>query len=148
DLERDDGERLWLPATTDRPPPGHRPSAGLSFLGHVEAAELDRLFAGAVCVVAPAFREDYGLTAIEAMAYGKPVVVCRDGGGLVDTVVDDVNGLVVEPSGAGIAAAVRRLRDEPGLAARLSQGALETAATYTWDRAMAQFSDALERVAA
>lgn len=147
-LGAEDGSRLWLPAATNTPPDGYVPSANLEMLGHVDASVLDRLYADALCIVAPAYLEDYGLTAIEAMAYGKPVVCCRDGGGLTETVQDGVNGLIVEPTGAAIAAAVQRLRAEPGLAAGLAEGAKATAATYTWARAMSQLTEGLDRVAA
>jgi len=73
--------------------------------------------------------------------------VCRDGGGLVDTVTDGVNGFVVEPTGKAIAEAVDRLRQDPGLAASLSDGALAAAAEYTWSRAMRQLTEGLERAA-
>jgi len=79
---------------------------------------LRRAMASAVCVVAPAYDEDYGLTAIEAMAAGTPVIVCRDGGGLVELVDHGVTGLVVEPTGAAIATAIRSLTDDPDLAQR------------------------------
>jgi len=147
DLDLEDGEQLWLPARADRPPAGYRPSANLELLGHVSDDELDRLYAESLCVIAPAYLEDYGLTAVEAMAYGKPVIVCRDGGGLVDTVTDGVNGFVVEPTGKAIAEAVDRLRQDPGLAASLSDGALAAAAEYTWSRAMRQLTEGLERAA-
>lgn len=122
--------------------------SNVRFTGHVGAAALDRLFSEALCVVAPAYLEDYGLTAIEAMAYGKPVVVCRDGGGLCDTVADGETGLVVEPTGAAIAAAVARLATEPGLARRMGSAARDAAAEYTWDRALRQLEEGLERVMA
>ncbi len=66
------------------------------FAGQVSAEELDRLYRGALCIVSPAYLEDYGLTAIEAMVYGKPLVVCSDGGNLVNFVEDGVNGFVVD----------------------------------------------------
>ena len=77
------------------------------------ADELGALYRGALCVVAPALDEDYGLTALEAMLHGKPVIVCRDGGGLADLVEDGVTGIVVEPDGPSIAAAVASLTADP-----------------------------------
>jgi glycosyltransferase involved in cell wall biosynthesis len=118
----------------------------IAFLGHVGDAELARLYAGALCVVAPAHLEDYGLTVIEAMSAGRPVVVCRDGGGVCLPVEDGVNGFVVEPTGRAVAEAVARLRDDPGLARALGERARETAAEYTWDRAMRQIMDGVERL--
>ena len=123
-------------------------AGNVRFAGRVPAAELDRLYRHALCVVAPAHHEDYGLTAIEAMAYGKPVIVCSDGGGLADFVEDGVNGFVVEPEPAAIAAAVQRLVDDRGLAERLGRAARERAQEFTWENAMRQFDAAVERVMA
>jgi glycosyltransferase involved in cell wall biosynthesis len=99
-----------------------------------------------LCVIAPAYCEDYGLAAIEAMAYGNPLVVCRDGGHLTRFVEDGVNGFIVDPDGASIAEAVERLRSDPALALSMAHAARETARPYTWDRAMDEVRDGIEQV--
>jgi glycosyltransferase involved in cell wall biosynthesis len=140
--------QLWC-TTVRSPIPMPLEDVGpLRFVGHVDAAELDRLYRRALCVVAPAYLEDYGLTAIEAMAYGKPLVVCKDGGNLANFVEDGVNGFVVEPDGRSIAEAVQRFVDDPALAQKLGAAARETARPYTWERAMRQFDAGIERVMA
>lgn len=142
-------EGLWRSCQLRRPPLLYRDGSGrATFLGHVDAATLELLYAGSLCVVCPAYLEDYGLTAVEAMAYGKPVITCYDGGGLVDTVRHGHNGLVCGASPGEIAQAVRRLIDDPALRARLSEGAVASAAEYTWARAGAQFLAGVERAAA
>jgi glycosyltransferase involved in cell wall biosynthesis len=143
----DSGRELWC---TDAPwiDPASQPggSGAVRFVGHVDSAELDRLYRSALCLVAPAYLEDYGLTAVEAMAYGKPLVVCRDGGNLVNFVEHGVNGLVAEPDGASIAAAVAELADDRAKAARLGAAARELAHEFTWDRTIAEFVSGIERV--
>jgi glycosyltransferase involved in cell wall biosynthesis len=65
--------------------------------------------------------EGLGLVIVEAMAAGRPVVATRVGG-VPEVVVDGETGLLVEPENPGaLAAAVRRLLADPGLAARLGQ---------------------------
>ena len=114
-----------------------RPKAGIvRFAGGVTEAQLKASYRAATCVVAPAYREDYGLTALEAMTFGKPVVVCNDGGGLVELVEDGVTGFVVEPTGAAIAKAVDRLCEDQELLRHMSEAARERASEYTWDRAI------------
>jgi glycosyltransferase involved in cell wall biosynthesis len=122
------------------------PGSNVHFRGFVSDDELGRLYREALCVVAPAYLEDYGLTAIEAMHYGKPIIVCQDGGGLTAFVEDGVNGFVVEPTGAALAKAIRRLADDPELAREMGEAARQTAAHYTWDRAMAEIDGGIERV--
>ena len=143
-----DSRALWLTA------PGYIPPEAVpdptcptvEFLGEISDEELDRLYFRASCVVAPAYLEDYGLTAIEAMMKGKPVIVCGDGGGLTSLVRHEVNGLVVEPSGPAIAAAIERLRGDPGLARELGEQGRRIARTYTWTRAMREFDHGLAQV--
>ena len=80
------------------------------------------------------------------MAFGKPVIVCKDGGGLVEFVEDGVTGFVVEPNGRAIAEAVRRLADDPALARKMGRAAREAGAYYSWDRAVEEILAGLARV--
>ncbi len=135
DLDAVDDRALWCcRAEVDRPAPEGWAS-NITLAGSVDDATLARLYATAPCVVAPAFDEDYGLTAIEAMAHGAPVVVCEDGGGLADLVDHEVDGLVVAPTGAALAGAVERILTDRDLATSLAAGARARAATVTWARA-------------
>jgi glycosyltransferase involved in cell wall biosynthesis len=78
------------------------------FVGEVGDAPLRWLYEGCRGLVA-ASREDFGLTPVEAGAFGKPVAALR-WGGFLDTVVPDVTGLffdAAEP--AAISAAIEAL---------------------------------------
>lgn len=121
--------------------------SNVRFLQHVTPEELARLYASALCVVAPAYTEDYGLTVIEAMYFGKPVIVCTDGGGPLEIVEDGVNGFIVEPDGGTIAEAVRRLLVEPELAPALGRAGRERVGEITWQRATDQLLESLACVA-
>jgi glycosyltransferase involved in cell wall biosynthesis len=127
-------------------PADHR--SNVAFDGRLSDAELSQRYAAAPCVIAPAHQEDYGLTAIEAMAEGKPVVVCRDGGGLTELVDHERTGLVVDPTPSAIAEAVERLCADPALAAELGANGRARAAELTWERAAEQFRAGIERVMA
>jgi len=76
--------------------------------------------------------EGFGLVFLEANACGLPVLAgCA--GGSPDAVSDGVNGLVVDArDGAAVAAAMRRLREEAGLRARLASGGAEVASGAEW----------------
>jgi len=119
----------------------------LQLAGHVSTDALRTAYSTARCVVAPALGEDYGLTAIEAMAHGRPVIVCSDGGGLVDFIEDGVNGLVVEPTAGAIADAVERLAFDDDLASELGRGALHRSRDYTWDRGWSEIRAAIRQIA-
>lgn len=115
------------------------------FSGWIDDGPLTVAYRDAPCVVAPALDEDYGLTAIEAMTHGRPVIVCRDGGGLAELVDHEVTGLVVEPTPTALAAAIRRLVDHPDLAAELGRNGRERASQLTWRSAGDQLLGAVTR---
>ena len=78
-----------------------------------------------VCV--PSQREGYGLTAREAMAYGRPVVATAVGG-LRDAIEDGVDGLLVPPRDpAALRSALERLLGDPELRSRLGAAARRSA---------------------
>lgn len=63
------------------------------FLGRVDDAELERLYATARAVLVPSM-EEFGITAVEAQAAGRPVIAAAAGGAL-ETVIDGVTGRLV-----------------------------------------------------
>jgi glycosyltransferase involved in cell wall biosynthesis len=140
-----DSRRLWCSTDALTSNPHGDDRRGLvEFDGAISDAALERRYREAFCVVAPALLEDYGLTALEAMRYGKPVIVCNDGGHLCHLVEHGVTGLIVEPTGAAIAEAMRFLADNRGAAADMGRNGREVASAYTWERAMGEFADAIE----
>ena len=60
------------------------------FLGRVEDAELAELYASARAVIVPSM-EEFGITAVEAQAAGRPVIAAAAGGAL-ETVRDGETG--------------------------------------------------------
>jgi glycosyltransferase involved in cell wall biosynthesis len=63
------------------------------FLGRVSDAELAGLYAAARAVIVPSM-EEFGITAVEAQAAGRPVIAAAAGGAL-ETVIDGVTGRLV-----------------------------------------------------
>ena len=123
-----------------------RRGGSVRFVAQASAEQLDELYTDAACVVAPAYDEDYGLTALEAMAYGVPIVVCSDGGGLTELVDDFGCGVVVSPEPEAIAEATRRIADDPAFADPLGAAGRSASRTFTWDRAFEQVSAAINDV--
>ena len=80
----------------------------VTFVGSVDDPRLRWLYEHCVGMVA-ASHEDFGLTPLEAAAFGKATVALRFGGYL-DTIVDGQTGVLVDgPDSAGLADGVRRL---------------------------------------
>jgi glycosyltransferase involved in cell wall biosynthesis len=94
-------------------------------------------------VVHASANEPFGLTIVEAMALGKPVVAAASGGPL-EIVSDGVDGLLVPHGDAGgLAAAVMRLLGDPELAARLGEAAQHRAGEFSSRRYAARFAEAV-----
>jgi len=81
----------------------------IRFLGAVGDDEMRWLYDNSDGLIAASY-EDYGLSPLEAAAYGKPAAVLRFGG-FLDTVVSERTGVFFDrPVASDIAEAVRRLR--------------------------------------
>jgi glycosyltransferase involved in cell wall biosynthesis len=72
------------------------PPNNVRFVGSVTDAQLRWAYRHATALVAPAI-EDFGLTPVEAAAFGTPTVA-RRGGGYLDTVVEDRTGVFFDPA--------------------------------------------------
>lgn len=96
-------------------------------VGQLDQSRLQAAMRGALALVVPsAGLETFGGAGAEAMALGVPIVV-RDLGPLPELVED--GGGLVGADDAGLAAAVQRLVDEPGLAQSLGARAADVART-------------------
>jgi polysaccharide pyruvyl transferase CsaB len=96
--------------------------------------EMPETYRAADIVVIPTEHgEGTSLSCLEAQASGKPVVVTNVGG-LPDLVVNEFNGLLVEPDPFAIRAAIERLLTDPALGERLARGALETVPLFAIER--------------
>lgn len=115
----------------------------VSFIGWVQPDELGAYYAAADVFVAPTRGiEGQGLTGLESMAAGTPVVATRVGG-IPDVVREGETGLLVSARAPDqLAAAVERLTTAPDLAARLAQTGAELVRSRFSRGASAQaFSD-------
>jgi len=67
----------------------------IEFLGMISDEDLNRWYNKVQCVVVPSVFEGFGLTAVEAMSCGTPVIA-TDVDALRDVIEDGVNGLLVK----------------------------------------------------
>jgi glycosyltransferase involved in cell wall biosynthesis len=117
----------------------------VAFLSGVPDTDLAALMAGADAFCLPSHAEGFGLTALEAMACGAPVVV-SDRGALPEVVAD--TGIVTEPDAASLERALARLLDDRELATSLGRAARIRAESMRWSRTAAGWLAVLERAAA
>jgi len=83
----------------------------VSVLGEIPEEELINLYAHCKGLVCTALNEDFGLTPLEAMASGKPVVAVNEGG-FCETVTEDT-GRLVNPDPLAIINAVHEVSRAP-----------------------------------
>jgi glycosyltransferase involved in cell wall biosynthesis len=102
------------------------------FLGWLDGAEVEGLWAIARAFVFPSLYEGFGLPVLEAMARGVPVA-CSDASSLPE--VAGQAALLFDPRDeAGIATAVERLIDDRELRLRLVELGRARAREFTWQR--------------
>jgi glycosyltransferase involved in cell wall biosynthesis len=110
------------------------------FLG--QRRDVDRLLPCATVAAVPSvWEEAFGLTVIEAMAAGVPVVASRVGG-IPELIEPEVTGLLVEPGNvAELAAAIARLADDDALRRTLTRRASHLVAErFSLERSIAELS--------
>lgn len=99
--------------------------------GRVTDDERRTLYQGAMTYVTPSMYEGFGLTPLEAMACGIPVIAANRTS--LPEVVGD-GGVLVEPEIEALADAIIRVVTDESLRASLSHAALERSRLFNWER--------------
>jgi glycosyltransferase involved in cell wall biosynthesis len=117
------------------------PLAGrVKMLGYVDPDHRRALYEGASLLVLPSFDEGFGLTALEAMTLGVPVIASERGA--LPELVGDA-GLLTDPDDPDtITAAIIRVLDDASLAAEMETRGLARAARFDWDQSARLLRDA------
>ncbi len=119
--------------------------AGVRRLGYVEDAELPGLYAGARAFVLPSRYEGFGLTCLEAMACGTPVVA-GDRAALPETCGGAA--LLVDPDdGKALTQAVLIAAGDAAARDALRAAGLRRAAQFSWDRTATSVDALLSQLA-
>lgn len=139
------GDGWWRPEIER-----HAAASGVSdrvhLLGFVDEATKHRELSRAWLALAPSAKEGWGLNVIEAASHGVPTLAHHGAGGLSESIVDHVTGILV----AGVSEMARvaarvlldaRLREELGHNAQLLSH------RYTWEAAVEEWEGLLVSVA-
>jgi glycosyltransferase involved in cell wall biosynthesis len=118
----------WLRRIAVAPLAGH-----VTHRGYVPQDEREEFYARARLLVLPSLDEGFGLTALEAMSAGVPVVVSNRGS--LPEVVGGA-GTFVEPDDVqGLASAIERVAVDDRLALEHARAGLVRARAFTWEQA-------------
>jgi glycosyltransferase involved in cell wall biosynthesis len=119
----------------------------IAFDSQLSDGDLAARYRRALATVCASRMEPFGLTALESMACGTPVVAIKEGGYL-ETVVDGETGLLVDPTAAAVAAAIASLASNPAEVDRLGQQArAHVLRGWTWAQSARRLEDILAGLA-
>lgn len=111
-------------------------------LGYVPDSDLPALYSGTSAVVVPSLYEGFGLSALEAMACGAPVIASNTSA-FTETVGDA--GILVQPDNTEeIADAMHRITKDRALANTLRERGLKRAKQFSWDESAHRIQSLVE----
>ncbi|HET9407730.1 MAG TPA: glycosyltransferase family 4 protein [Candidatus Sulfotelmatobacter sp.] len=107
-------------------------SLPVTFCGWRHREEMPAIYALAEALVFPTYSDPWGLVVNEAMACGLPIIASKVAGCVADLVEDGGNGLVVDAGDIeGLAAALRKLAEQPKLSARFGEISVRKIQAYS-----------------
>jgi len=102
----------------------------VSFNGFVDNSVIEKVHQNYSFEVYPSVKESFGVSAVEAMACGVPVIVSSDTG-LTEVAEDNISGLVFRNGSVSeLSAAIEKLITDEELRSRLAAGARKRAEEY------------------
>jgi N-acetyl-alpha-D-glucosaminyl L-malate synthase BshA len=135
----DGPERQGLDALVERLGVGD-----VEFRGYVD--DLDPVFTAQSVFVLPSRQEGFGLTLLEAMVRGVPVVGSKTGG-IPEIVRDGKNGFLFSAGNpTSLADAVIKIFEKQDVRARLVKGGLATVNNFTWTQMAEETEDVYKKV--
>ena len=135
---KSDPYRRWLQTLAE----GH---AEIEFICDPSDARMDDLYRRCWATLFTAFNEDWGLTPLEAMRHGKPVIGVNRGGP-TETIVHGESGLLANADPDAFASAMGQLVLDPGRTELLGRFAIERARCFTWRVFTDRVDDSLDRL--
>ena len=105
----------------------------VTFHGHVGDDLKHQVIQRSWVHLMPSRKEGWGLAVIEAAQHGVPTIGYRSSGGLTDSIVDGVTGLLVDGP-AGLADGMARLLTDPVLRIELGAKAQARSAEFSWQQ--------------
>lgn len=126
----------------------HGLETNVRLLGERQPQQLPLAYDEADLFALPSYHEGYGMAYAEALAYGLPIIATT--GGAIPYTVPESAGILVPPGDVdALKGALGRAITDRGLLTKLSDGARRAgAALPDWPQAVAQWRDAIVRLAA
>ncbi len=120
-------------------------ASSVIFTGAVPVEDLPALYSGALLFVLPSLYEGFGLSVLEAMSCGAPVITSNTSS--LPEVAGDAAILVNPQDMVGLTVAMQRLLTDESLPRELSARGLAQAARFSWERAARETLEVYRAVA-
>ncbi|MBN3454771.1 glycosyltransferase family 4 protein [Mycobacterium sp. DSM 3803] len=117
----------------------------VTFHGHVDDVTKHRVLQQSWVHVLPSRKEGWGLAVTEAAQHGVPTIGYRSSGGLTDSIVDGVTGLLVDDCD-GLVSGLRQLLGDPVLRVQLGSKAQARSDEFSWAQSAEAMRSVLESV--
>ncbi|MGZ6791511.1 MAG: glycosyltransferase family 4 protein [Mycobacteriales bacterium] len=114
----------------------------VELVGHVSEERKHQLLARAWVLATPSVMEGWGLCVVEAASHGTPSVAYRSAGGLAESVLDGLTGLLADDDEAAFTAALRRMLTDTALREAMGRAGTLHSRRFTHDASV----EAFERV--
>jgi glycosyltransferase involved in cell wall biosynthesis len=111
------------------------------FIGPVEGESKWEWIRNSICLVLPSYNENFGMSVIEAMAVGRPVVVSAKVG-IADDVAETGSGVVADGDPASLAEAINAVLGDPEGRQRMGEAGRKTVhERFGWTRIARRMED-------
>ena len=120
-------------------------SDSVTFHGHVDDVTKHSIVQRAWVHVLPSRKEGWGLAVTEAAQHRVPTIGYRSSGGLTDSVIDGVTGLLVDDLG-GLVGRLQELLTDPLMREELGLKAQARSAEFSWPQSAEAMRSVLESV--
>jgi glycosyltransferase involved in cell wall biosynthesis len=111
------------------------------WVGWVQYGQLGTYFQRADVFVLPTFEDVWGMSVLEAMVFGKPIL-CSTGANASEMVTDGINGYLFQPDDvAALANEMRRFINDPSLGDQMGRNSKKIIANYTPETAAQAFAE-------
>jgi glycosyltransferase involved in cell wall biosynthesis len=122
-------------------------SDAVTFHGHVDDVTKHHVMQQSWVHVLPSRKEGWGLAVIEAAQHAVPTIGYRSSGGLADSIIDGVTGVLVDTH-AGLVNRLEQLLTDPVLRDQLGAKAQARSAEFSWRQSADAMRSVLESVVA
>lgn len=115
----------------------------VDFLGFVPDGELLDLYANALAVCYPPIDEDYGYVTLEAFLSQKPVLTCKDSGGVLEFAVHEENALIVDYNAEQMGHCFDRVFQNKTMARDMGRIGYDRVKDISWDHVVDELTKTL-----